>query len=107
MGLLGAKEGASWLQSLGLSRWDWSEAEATGKGLSQSKISEVPVEKQSHFLSSPAEMLCDLPLGWGPQKPEWPPPPPAGDWRGGGPQECRSPPRPNPQGLGEGVAGTG
>ena len=34
-GLLGAKEGASWLQSLGLTHWDWSEAEATGKGLSQ------------------------------------------------------------------------
>lgn len=37
-GLLGAKEGASWLQSLRLNHWVWSEAEAMGKGLSQRKV---------------------------------------------------------------------
>lgn len=58
-GLPGIKEGASWLQALGLSRRQ-CEADATGKGLSQSK---VPGEKQSHFLISPAEVLHDLPWG--------------------------------------------
>lgn len=58
-GLPGIKEGASWLQALGLSRGQ-CEADATGKGLSQSK---VPGEKQSHFLISPAEVLHDLPWG--------------------------------------------
>lgn len=61
-GLPGTEEGASWLQALGLTnsytRWMPRERACLRGG------PEVPGEKQSHFLTSLAEMVCDLP--WGP-----------------------------------------
>lgn len=56
-GLPGTKEGASWLQALGVdSQMLLERASLRGRP-------EVPEEKQSHFLISPVEMLHDFPQG--------------------------------------------